>query len=89
MQIVPNGDNLHEMSELVFCEKLEKIITNLLSAELAQESGKGHCEWILLVNFLPFCTIRDIFCGFLSKKRSTLKWKQMKAFIRANSFLLE
>ena len=40
MQIVPNGDNLHEMSEPVFCEKLEKIITNLLSAELAKRVVK-------------------------------------------------
>ena len=32
MQIVSNGDNLHEMSNPVFWEKLNNI-TNLLSAE--------------------------------------------------------
>ena len=35
MQIVSNGDNLHEMSNLAFWEN-EKNITNLLSAEWAK-----------------------------------------------------
>ena len=35
MQIVSNGDNVHEMSNLFFWEKLENI-TNLPSAKLAE-----------------------------------------------------
>ena len=36
MQIVSNGDNLHEMSNPVCWEKNKKSIIDLLSAELAQ-----------------------------------------------------
>ena len=36
MQIVPNGDNLLEMTNPVFWGKNKKNITNLSSAELAQ-----------------------------------------------------
>ena len=36
MQIVSIGDNLHEMSNPVFWEKIKKYIVNLSSAELAQ-----------------------------------------------------
>ena len=39
MQIVSNGDNLHEMSNPVFWENKKNII-NLSSAELAQKSVK-------------------------------------------------
>ena len=39
MQIVSNGDNLHEMSNSVFRENKKNII-NLLSAELAQSTVK-------------------------------------------------
>ena len=39
MQIVSNGDNLHGMSDPVFCENSENI-TNLLSAELAKRVVK-------------------------------------------------
>ena len=39
MQIVSNGDDLHEMSNPVFWEN-KKSITNLLSDELGK-SGKG------------------------------------------------
>ena len=39
MQIVSNGDNLHEMSNPVFWEKNTKNI-NLLSAEFAQRGVK-------------------------------------------------
>ena len=40
MQIFSNGDNLHEMSKPVSGEKNKKNNTNLLSAEIAKESGK-------------------------------------------------
>ena len=40
MQIVSLGDNLHEMSKPILW-KNEKNIINLVSAELAPESGKG------------------------------------------------
>ena len=48
MQVVSNGDNLHEISNPVFWEKEEKNI-NLSSAELAQ--------WMVKVNsdtLIPF-----------------------------------
>ena len=43
MQVFSNGDNLHEMSNTVFWEKLKKKkikITSLLSAELAKRVVK-------------------------------------------------
>ena len=43
MQIVSNGDNLHEMSNSVFCVNLKYVI-NLSSAEFSQ-SGKGYSIW--------------------------------------------
>ena len=39
MQIVSTGDNLHEMSKLVYLEKNKNMI-NLLSAEFAQKVVK-------------------------------------------------
>ena len=36
MQIVSNGDNLHEMSSHVCCENKKKYITNLLFAKFDQ-----------------------------------------------------
>ena len=36
MQIVSNGDNLHEMSNPVFWKKIRKNIISLLSAELVK-----------------------------------------------------
>ena len=36
MQIVSNGDNLHEMPNPVFWEKIRKNIISLSSTELAQ-----------------------------------------------------
>ena len=40
MQIVSNGDNLHEISDLVFWEKLEKY-HQFVDCCINQESGKG------------------------------------------------
>ena len=40
MQIVSDGDNVHEISNPCFWGKDEKSITNLSSAEFSQESGK-------------------------------------------------
>ena len=40
MQIVSIGDNLHEMLNPVFWEKIKKSITNVSSAELAQKVVK-------------------------------------------------
>ena len=45
MQIVPNRDSLHEMSDSDFCEKYKNII-NLSSAELAQWVVKVVCALI-------------------------------------------
>ena len=39
MQIVSNGDNLHEMSSPVFWEKNKKNITNFVVCWISQESG--------------------------------------------------
>ena len=39
MQIVSNGDNLHEMSKPVFLEKLEEYFS-MLSAENSTKSAK-------------------------------------------------
>ena len=40
MQIIYNGDSLHEMSKPVFLEKIRKNIINLSSAELAHKLVK-------------------------------------------------
>ena len=53
MQIVSMGDNLHEMSNPVFCEKLENTcILNLSSAELDTRLVKFNIAvqlWTLLL----------------------------------------
>ena len=46
MQIVSNGDNLHEMSIPVFLEKKKKNIINLSSAELAPRVVKVNLHII-------------------------------------------
>ena len=52
MQIVSLGDNLHEMSELIFCEiKKKKNIANLSSTELAQR--------VVKVNIHALCMSTD------------------------------
>ena len=48
MQIVSKGDNLHEMSNPVFCEKLENVIT-LSSAKLAQRVVKVKVHKVQLL----------------------------------------
>ena len=45
MQIVSSGDNLHEISDPVFREKLRKNIISLSSAELAQMVVKVKSHW--------------------------------------------
>ena len=40
MQIIYNGDSLHEMSKPIFLEKIRKNIINLSSAELAHKLVK-------------------------------------------------
>ena len=42
MQIVSNGDNLHEMPNPVFWEKIKKNITSLSPAELANRLVKAN-----------------------------------------------
>ena len=44
MQIVSNGDNLHEMSNPVFLEKKSENFINLSSAEFAQRMIKVNKE---------------------------------------------
>ena len=48
MQIVSNGDNLHEMSNSVFREN-EKSVTYLSSAELAKTEVKDNTFSLLLI----------------------------------------
>ena len=46
MQIVSLGDNLHEMSNPIFCDKSENYFTNLLSAVFGQRVLKFKTFWI-------------------------------------------
>ena len=59
MQIVSNGDNLHEMSNLVFCflGKIRQNTINYSSAELAQRVETiNTCILLLIIEQVCFIT---------------------------------
>ena len=61
MQIVSNGDNLHEISNPVFWEKNKKNVISLSSVEFTQR--------VVKVNNLNTVTAKTPFCGMDDQQR--------------------